>query len=217
MPVHTDVHIDFRPSAGTLETFKVPSGPGVRVDSAALCQGTVVKPHYDPMLLKCITHSLNMADAVRIMLRALEELTIRGVETNIEFLKQILQCTEFLEGSCWTTFLQEFLPSITVQPPADDVNKLLHFLGHTVVNGTQIIGQVVSSGPRWGSPVQSTRMHTNANIQETARKIESIESWTLTPVSQGRDHRHDSTMPNWMAKCPTQQRAGRLCAGREKP
>ena len=136
---------DFRPDTGTLEVFKIPSGHGVRVDSAALGPGSVIKLHYDSMVCKCISHASDFQKAVKVMTRALLELEIKGVETNVDFLIRVLQIPAFRNGTYWTTFLEDTasLKNAASHRP-DSIEKLLAFLGDAVLNGTRVIGQEVS-------------------------------------------------------------------------
>lgn len=136
--------VDFRPDTGTLTSFTRPSGPGIRIDSAALGPGSVIKQHYDSMILKCISHGTDLEKAIQTMLRALGELDISGVETNVGFLMSVLQTEEIRHGKYWTTFLED-TPSLMEErePKADSIEKLLAFLGDAVVNGTRVIGQTV--------------------------------------------------------------------------
>lgn len=78
------------------------------------------------------------------MLRALGELEISGVETNVAFLMRVLQTEAVRHGTYWTTFLEN-TPSLLEkeEPAADSIDKLLAFLGDAVVNGTRVIGQTV--------------------------------------------------------------------------
>jgi acetyl-CoA carboxylase biotin carboxylase subunit len=87
----------FLPSTGTLECFRVPRGEGVRVDSA-LETGAAVTPFYDPMLALVIVHGADRDDAIARALTALDDFEVRGVKTNIEFLRRVLQSPAFREA-----------------------------------------------------------------------------------------------------------------------
>ncbi len=90
-----DVPAGFLPATGTLHRFRVPAG--VRVD-AGVADGSVVGPHYDPMLAKVVAHGATRADAARRLRRALRGAQIHGVVTNRELLVAILGDPEFLAG-----------------------------------------------------------------------------------------------------------------------
>jgi acetyl-CoA carboxylase biotin carboxylase subunit len=97
---------DFRPSPGTLETFHLPGGPGVRVDTHCY-SGYTVPPNYDSMIAKLIVHAPTRAEAIARMLRALDEFVIEGVKTTIPLHKRILRNDKFAKGEYTTKFLEE--------------------------------------------------------------------------------------------------------------
>src|SRR5690606_40171166 len=81
---------DFRPAPGTLQTFHLPGGPGVRVDPHCY-SGYTVPPNYDSMIAKLIVHAPTRQEAIARMLRALDEFVIEGVETKIPLHQRILK------------------------------------------------------------------------------------------------------------------------------
>jgi acetyl-CoA carboxylase, biotin carboxylase subunit len=95
---------DFRPCPGKIETFIVPGGPGVRIDSAVY-QGYVISPHYDSMIAKLITYGKTREDAMSTMRRALGEFVVEGIHTNIEFEFSVLNNKAFIEGKYNTGFI----------------------------------------------------------------------------------------------------------------
>ncbi len=98
---------DFRPSPGTLQTFHLPGGPGVRVDTHCY-SGYTVPPHYDSMIAKLIVHAPTRKEAIARMLRALDEFVIEGVKTTIPLHKRILKHPQFAKGEYTTKFLELF-------------------------------------------------------------------------------------------------------------
>jgi acetyl-CoA carboxylase, biotin carboxylase subunit len=88
----------FRPCPGTIRSLHVPGGPGVRLDSA-LYQGYTIPPYYDSLLAKLIVHAPTRPQAIARMRRALMELLISGVETNIDFHLAILREPDFISGN----------------------------------------------------------------------------------------------------------------------
>jgi acetyl-CoA carboxylase biotin carboxylase subunit len=99
---------NFRPSPGTITTYHVPGGPGVRVDTH-LYQGYKVPPYYDSMLAKIIVHAPTRPEAIQRMLRALDELVVEGVYTTTDFLKVILESESFKRGNYSTHFVEQFM------------------------------------------------------------------------------------------------------------
>jgi acetyl-CoA carboxylase biotin carboxylase subunit len=96
----------FTPSPGLIETFILPGGPNVRVDTAAY-SGYRVTPYYDSLVAKLIVKGRDRAEAIAVMDRALEEFVIEGIRSTIPFHKKVLRTPEFLSGDVYTTFLEE--------------------------------------------------------------------------------------------------------------
>ena len=85
---------DFRPSPGRLEKFRVPGGPGVRVDTHCY-EGWTISPHYDSMIAKLIVHRPTRKAAIATMKRALAEFTIEGPKSTIPIHLDIMSNPDF--------------------------------------------------------------------------------------------------------------------------
>ena len=96
-----DPDAGFAPSTGVLTTYLAPAGPGIRVDSHCF-QGYEVPPYYDSLLAKVISWGRDRPEAVARMQRALDEMTVVGVKTNISAHKKILASELFREGKVTT-------------------------------------------------------------------------------------------------------------------
>lgn len=94
----------FFPSPGTITHLHLPGGNGVRIDSA-IYEGYQIPPNYDSMLVKVITYDRDRKTAIRKMIRALDEMKIEGVRTNLEFQYDILHQKDFREGNFTTDFI----------------------------------------------------------------------------------------------------------------
>lgn len=81
--------LNFRPSPGRITGLYLPGGKGIRVDTAVY-SGYEVPPFYDNMLAKLIVHAKNRKEAIRKMKSALGETIIQGVDTNVDYLYDIL-------------------------------------------------------------------------------------------------------------------------------
>lgn len=106
-----DVCAGFLPATGVLHRFAVPDDPGVRVDTG-VADGSVVSPHYDPMLAKVIAHGASRAEAVRRLARTLTRTQVHGVMTNRDLLVGILREREFLAGDVDTGYLIRHDPAV---------------------------------------------------------------------------------------------------------
>ena len=100
----------YRPATGTLDRFSVPMLEGIRVDTG-VDHGSVVSPHYDPMLAKVIAWAPTRAEAARRLSRALATSQIHGVTTNRDLLVAVLEHDEFLAGATDTGFLDRHDPA----------------------------------------------------------------------------------------------------------
>ncbi len=115
----------FVPSTGTVHRFRVPAEPGLRVD-AGIADGSVVGPHYDPMLAKLVAHGATRTEAARILARGLRRMQLHGVRSNRELLVGILEHEEFLRGATDTHFLERHAPAELAARAADPRRHRLH-------------------------------------------------------------------------------------------
>ena len=67
--------------------------------------GAVISPYYDSLLVKSTAYSRTFEDTVRKSIRAIKELTITGVKTNVDFLINVLNNEQFQKGECDTNFI----------------------------------------------------------------------------------------------------------------
>ncbi len=98
----------FTPSPGRITTFNLPTGPGVRIDTAAYA-GYFVPPYYDSMIAKIIVHHRTRERAIMRMRRALEATVIEGIKTTIPMHLKILAEQDFIDGNLSTRFMDRFM------------------------------------------------------------------------------------------------------------
>lgn len=96
---------DFLPDIGNLQTYRVPTGPGVRVDDS-FEEGMDIPIYYDPMIAKLIVHGNDRTDAINKMLRAIQDYQITGVETTLPFCAFVLKHDAFVSGKFDTGFIK---------------------------------------------------------------------------------------------------------------
>ena len=97
---------NFMPCPGTINDLHLPGGNGVRIDTAVYT-GYKIPPVYDSMIAKIIVHSETREEAIAKMKVALEECVMDGVDTNIDFLYQILENENFVSGNFDTSFIKK--------------------------------------------------------------------------------------------------------------
>ncbi|WP_299435746.1 pyruvate carboxylase [uncultured Maribacter sp.] len=126
---------DFKPDYGVVTTYRSASGFGIRLDAGSVYQGVAISPFFDSMLVKASARSRTLDGSCRKMIRALAEFRIRGVKTNIAFLNNILKHPTFRNGDVTVNFIQNEPKLFEFIEPKNRVNKLIQFLGDTIVNG----------------------------------------------------------------------------------
>ncbi|KAB2572233.1 Pyruvate carboxylase [Lasiodiplodia theobromae] len=149
----------FSPDTGKIEVYRSAGGNGVRLDGGNGFAGAVITPHYDSMLVKCTCHGSTYEIARRKMLRALVEFRIRGVKTNIPFLASLLTHPVFIDGTCWTTFIDDTPELFALVGSQNRAQKLLSYLGDLAVNGSQIKGQI--GEPKFKGDIQIPELKTH--------------------------------------------------------
>lgn len=80
----------------------------MRIDTA-IYDGYTIPPNYDSMIAKIITYGVNRNEAISKMKRVLEELVIEGIETNQDFLYEIIRNPDFIRGKFDTSFIEQIL------------------------------------------------------------------------------------------------------------
>lgn len=99
---------DFMPSAGVIDRYRVPGGPGVRVDSHA-CAGYRVPPNYDSMIGKLICWADTREQAIERAGRALHEFEVGPIKTTIPLHARLMQNTDFRRGGVDIHYLERLL------------------------------------------------------------------------------------------------------------
>jgi acetyl-CoA carboxylase biotin carboxylase subunit len=105
----------FIPSPGTIRTFSIPGGPGIRVDTAMYADA-IVTPYYDSMIAKLMAFGRDRDEAIARMRRALDMMIVEGIKTSIPLHRRILESPDFVAGRLSTGFMERFLAA----PPKTD-------------------------------------------------------------------------------------------------
>lgn len=110
-----------KPAGGLLRTFEVPTGPGVRVDTFGYA-GYATSPSFDSLLAKVIVRSAapELASTVLRARRALSELRIEGVPTNLGFLRALLERPELVAGGIYTRFVEDHAGELVARAAAHE-------------------------------------------------------------------------------------------------
>ncbi len=146
-----DPRNNFIPDFGRLVSYRSPAGPGIRLDAGTAYSGAVINRYYDSLLVKVTASGRDDREAADRMRRALNEFRVRGVETNIEFLKTLIAHPDFLPGLYTTRFIDETPQLLDLPLPQTQPAKLIHYIGDVIVNGNdQVKGR--RRPRRWREP-----------------------------------------------------------------
>ena len=178
----------FSPDTGKIEVYRSAGGNGVRLDGGNGFAGAIISPHYDSMLVKCTCRGSTYEIVRRKMLRALVEFRIRGVKTNIPFLASLLTHPTFIEGTCWTTFIDDTPELFALVGSQNRAQKLLAYLADVAVNGSSIKGQI--GEPKFKGDIIMPKM-----TDDNGKLIED-----LGPCRKGWKQILDSQGPEGFAK-----------------
>ena len=102
-----DPRNDFLPSVGKLERYRLPEGEGIRVDNG-FEEGMQVPIYYDPMLSKLITYGADRMEAIQLMLEAIAEYQVEGVQTTLPFGDFVCRHQAFRSGDFNTHFVKDY-------------------------------------------------------------------------------------------------------------
>ncbi len=98
---------DFLPSVGHLDTYKLPVGKGIRVDNGYE-EGMDIPIYYDPMLSKLITYGKSREEAIQLMLKAISDYDVQGVQTTLPFGTYVFKHEAFRSGNFDTNFVKKY-------------------------------------------------------------------------------------------------------------
>jgi acetyl-CoA carboxylase, biotin carboxylase subunit len=112
----------FTPSAGKINTFHVPGGTGVRVDTAQYAEG-VVPPYYDSLIAKLVVRGKDREEAISRMSRALDMFIVEGIHTSIPLHREIMKHPDFIAGRLDTKFMERFFADREAKRAAQNSGK----------------------------------------------------------------------------------------------
>jgi pyruvate carboxylase len=134
---------NFIPDYGRISHYRSAAGFGIRLDAGTAFSGAVITPYYDSLLVKVCAWDLRYSGACHKMSRALAEWRVRGVRTNIPFLRNVIEHPQFVAGNATTTFIQDTPELLTFRERFDRATKILQFVGDVSINGNPEV-----KGPR---------------------------------------------------------------------
>jgi acetyl-CoA carboxylase biotin carboxylase subunit len=99
---------NFRPSAGKINTWEIPGGPGVRMDTHVV-PGYTVPPNYDSMVGKLIVTADDRRQCIIRTARALREFRIDPIKTTIPLQLKLMENSDFIRGGVDIHYLERWL------------------------------------------------------------------------------------------------------------
>ncbi len=114
---------DFMPSVGTLERYRTPKGEGIRMDDG-FEEGMEVPIYYDPMLAKLITYGKTREEAIQLMISAIDQYEVQGVQTTLPFGKFVFEHEAFRSGNFDTHFVKNYYSAEKLSARTEEEAKL---------------------------------------------------------------------------------------------
>ena len=124
---------NFAPDTGKITAYRSAGGFGIRLDGGNAYTGAVISPYYDSLLVKITTWDNTFEGVCRKAVRAINEVHVRGVKTNIAFITNILKNPTFMAGKCHTKFIDETPELFQIDESQDRATKMLKYIGNIVV------------------------------------------------------------------------------------
>jgi pyruvate carboxylase subunit A len=119
---------NFLPSVGKLEKYRIPEGPGIRVDGG-FEQGMEVPIYYDPMLAKLVVHGATRTEAIQKMKEAIAQYEVEGVATTLPFGRFVLDHPAFVSADFTTHFVQLYYTPDKLIESQDNGARIAALLG----------------------------------------------------------------------------------------
>jgi len=132
---------DFMPETGRVLLLKFPTGDGIRFDSG-LYEGQDITTSFDPMLAKLVVHAPTRTLAIEAMIKALQQLVLLGITTNIEYLQRVLHHPLFVAGDFDTGFIKQQAETLQPATPATTDLHAALIAGYLADRSTRIYRDV---------------------------------------------------------------------------
>lgn len=130
-----DPENNFKPDYGTLIAYRNAGGFGIRLDEGSAYQGMKISPFFDSMIVKVTASGRTLSSTSKRLYRSLSEFRVRGVTTNILFLKSVISHEKFIAGECTVNFIDQHPELFKFEKFKDSSTKMLRYLANIKVNG----------------------------------------------------------------------------------
>ena len=141
-----DPRNNFLPDIGKLVTYRRPQGTGVRVDDG-FEEGMDIPIYYDPMIAKLVTWGKDREEAIKRMVRAIDEYQISGVETTLTFCRFVLEHEAFVSGNFDTNFINKYFKPEMLDVYDEQEAGIASIIGSAWMNAQkQKTGKLIETG-----------------------------------------------------------------------
>ncbi|MFN3918177.1 MAG: acetyl-CoA carboxylase biotin carboxylase subunit [Flavobacteriales bacterium] len=123
---------NFLPDIGTLKRYRIPKGPGIRVDDS-MEEGMTIPIYYDPMIAKLITHANTREEAIKLMTQAIDNYEISGVETTLQFCRFAINHEAFVSGDFDTKFVEKYFTNSAILNELDENEESILAFGAALI------------------------------------------------------------------------------------
>ncbi len=136
---------NFLPDIGTLTTYRVPQGPGIRVDDC-MEEGMAIPIYYDNMIAKLIVWADTRANAIEKMKRAISEYKISGVANTLQFGNWVMHNEHFVAGNIDTKFIDNYFKPEYLEPTINqNLEEALALISAAVFSDKKAVAQTQNS------------------------------------------------------------------------
>src|SRR3989440_196315 len=182
-----DPEKNFAPDYGKISTYRSPAGFGIRLDGGTAYAGAVLAAYYDSLLVKVTAWGAHLPEACQRMDRALREFRIRGVKTNIPFLKNVVNHAKFQAGEVATSFLDDSPELFRLPTAGDRATKLLSYLGDVILNGnSEVKGKAIPKAFETAALPRAPGIEPPAGTRQLLKKLgpQKFADWARKEIGR---------------------------------
>ena len=132
---------DFKPDFSTVIAYRNATGFGIRLDEGNIYAGITISPFFDSLIAKITAKGQTLEECIAHLNRTLREYRIRGVKTNIGFVRNIINHPSFLNGQVNVKFIDTHPELFDIKPLSDSATRVLKYIAHTIVNGNEQVNK----------------------------------------------------------------------------
>jgi pyruvate carboxylase len=174
-----DPENNFIPDYGTITTYRSPAGFGIRLDAGTAYTGAEITRYYDSLLVKVTAWAATEEEVALRMRRALLEFRIRGVNTNLAFLAELMTNKKFQKAEYTTRFIDETPELMELPRRRDRGTKLVNFIAEVIAKGNPAV-----AGRPWPSVIEEPVIPRCEGVAITPGSRQKFEELGATDFSK---------------------------------